>query len=133
MITAINIGNPAWKHDLTVLKESDFGMNFDKLLADLYYCLGDNAYFSFKQKQFCAMPKKTSILYELLDKNFLYKHKKCRVEVEHFFAKFFINQNLRLNNWTFKGKNSLKLLNCNLVCAIILWNQIKIWQLNQSL
>ena len=131
IITAVNTGNPAWKHDLTVLKESDFGVNFDNLINELYYCLGDNAYFSFKHKQFCAMPKKTSYLYKLLDKKFLYNHKKCRVEVEHFFARFFINQNLRLNRWTLKGKNSLKLLNCNLICAIILWNQTRIWKANR--
>ena len=130
MINAVNVGNPACKHDITVLKESNFGINFDNILNDMYYCLGDNAYYGFNKKQFAAMPKQTSYQYKLLDSKFMYEHKKCRASVEHFFAKFFINQNIRLNYWTMKGKKSLPLLNCTLICAIILWNQIKIWNLS---
>jgi len=129
IIVAANVGNPACKHDLTVLRESEFGINFDSLLNDLYFCLGDNAYYNFTKNGFAAMPKKTSINYQLLDSKFMYKHKRCRVTVEHLFAKFFINQNTRLNGWTFKGPNALKLLNSNLICAIILWNQSHIWRL----
>ena len=128
MILSVNIGNPARKHDITILNESNFGINFDHLLDELYFCLADNAYYGFNKKNFCAMPKKTSDIYKLLDKDFIYKHKKCRVNVEHLFARFFVNQNIRLNNWTLKGQNALKLLNCNLICSIILWNQTKLWK-----
>jgi len=131
VIVAANVGNPSRKHDCTILKESTFGINFDQMLTELYYCLGDNAYYNFKKEQFAAMPKKTSHMYHFLDKNFMYKHKKCRVTVEHTFAKFFINQHTRLNEWTFKGPKALALLNCNLICAIILWNQARIWKLEE--
>ena len=42
-----------------------------------------------------------------------------------------INQFRRLNQWTFKGSNSLKILNSTLITSIILWNQTKIWKLNK--
>ena len=133
MVIAINCGNPAKKHDLKVLKESSFGINFSELMNDLFYCLADSAYVSFNKKNLAPMPKKSSIIYKLLEKEFKNEHKHCRSKVEHFFSHFFINQFCRLNKWPFKGKKSLQFLNCCMITAIIFWNQIKIWKIQRNL
>ena len=129
IIIAANVGNPSKKHDLKILRESNFGINFKNLLSELHNCLGDSAYVNFVEKSFAPMPKKSSIIYSLLDRKFRYEHKAVRVEIEHFFGNFFINQFYRLNFWTIKCKASLQILNCCLICSIIFWNQCKIWKM----
>ena len=130
LIIAINSGNPARKHDLTTLRESEFGINFNEYMSDIHYCLGDSAYLYFKKQNFAPLPKRSSFIYKLLDKDFRKKHRDCRVKVENFFSHYFINQNIRLNKWPFKGKKSLSFLNCVMITSIIVWNQIKLWNMN---
>lgn len=129
IVVACNIGNPARKHDLTILKESNFGINFKDLMGDLKYCLADSAYLYFNEKQFAPLPKRSTITYKLLDKDFRKQHKLCRVKIENFFALFFINQNIRLTEWPFIRETSVELLNCVMICAIILWNQVKLFNI----
>ena len=129
LIIAVNSGNPARKHDLTTLRESKFGINFNSYLTDVHYCLGDSAYLYFKKTNFAPLPKRSSLIYKLLDKDFRQQHRDCRVKVENFFGQYFINQNLRLNNWQFKGKTSLPFLNCVMISSIIIWNQFKLWNI----
>ena len=122
LIVSIDLCNNGSESDITILKKSSFGQNINNLLNNSIFCLADSGYWGFKSPQFVMLPKRNTLIYKAIGKNFRKNFRSIRVQIECFFGKFYINQNKRLIYWEHKGNKSRILHELILLCACVCCN-----------
>ena len=128
-VCAFNMDKAASKHDLTVLRESDFFRNIDEIL-DGWIVMADKGYVGAKNDQIAAAMRKNDDRKDWYSKEFWKMFNGARVDSERVFAHFFYNKFTQLSRWPGKGSNSFIDWAKNVICCIILYNYTKLKNAN---
>ena len=124
-VCAFNLDQVARKHDITILRESDFFRNIDETL-DGWIVMADKGYVGIGSNNVAATMKKTDPRKEWYSKEFWKIFNSARGDSERVFAHFFYNKFSQLSKWPGKGKNAFTNWAKNVTCCIVLYNFLKV-------
>lgn len=124
-VCAFNLDKAASKHDITVLRESEFFRNVDATLNG-WILMADKGYVGTKNSHIAASMKTDSNRKDWYSKEFWKIFNGARVDSERVFAHFFYNKFTQLSKWPGKGSNSFIDWAKNVTCCIILYNYTKL-------
>ena len=126
-VCAFNLDESAKKHDITVLRESDFLQNVEEILNG-WYILADNGYEGIQKETnlIIPAPKLDCKKRKRLPHAFWKAFRDARNDSERIFGHVFYNKFPLLGNWPGKSKNTFVEWCSSLVCCIILYNYFKI-------
>lgn len=125
-VVAFNLDKSARKHDIRVLRESEFYQNLDEIM-DGWYILADKGYIGVDVKSVVpAMDKKKMKQRKRWPKLFWKQFNDARNDSERTFSHFFYNKFSTLGNWQGKSQNTFVEWSSCVVCCIIMWNYLKI-------
>ena len=127
-VCAFNLDAEAKKHDIEILRESNFFQNIDNLL-DGWIVLADKGYIGIESPLIAPVinkkgnnnKKKRSKYSETFWKSF----NDARNDSERAFGQFFYNKFPLLGNWQGKSKNTFNDWARAVVCSIIFYNSVR--------
>ena len=127
-VCAFNLDESAKKHDITVLRESEFIQNVEEILNG-WFILADNGYAGIQKDTnglIIPAPKLDSKKRKILSNAFWKAFRDARNDSERIFGHVFYNKFPLLGNWTGKSKHTFVEWASSLVCCIIVYNYFKI-------
>ena len=104
-VCAFNMDKALSKHDITVLRESQFFRNIDEIM-DGWIVMADKGYVGAKNKHLAAAMKNKDVRKAWYSKQFWKMFNGARGDSERVFAHFFYNKFTQLSKWPGKGSNS---------------------------
>lgn len=125
-IVAFNLDQSARKHDITVLRESQFFDNLDEI-TNGWYILADKGYIGVEIKSVIpAINKKNAKKRKQYPKTFWKQFNNARNDSERAFSHFFYNKFGLLSDWQGKSRSTFVEWCSSVVCCIILYNYLKL-------
>ena len=127
-VCAFNLDKSARKHDITILRESEFYQNVEEVL-DGWFILADNGYQGIEKdtsELIISAPKLDSKKRKILPQLFWKAFRDARNDSERIFAHVFYNKFPLLGDWPGKSKNTFVEWSSSVVCCIIFYNYFKI-------
>ena len=130
-VCAFNLDPEAKKHDITVLRESNFFRNADERL-DGWLVLADTGYVGIKTNLIAPAHKRDSKVRKEFNEqakncqSFWRAFKDARNDSERQFAQFFYNKFKILGDWPGKSKDTFNEWARCVVCCIVIYNFIRI-------
>lgn len=127
-VCAFNLDESVKKHDITILRESEFYQNVEEILNG-WYVLTDNGYQGIERDTnnlIISAPKPTDKRRNLLPQSFWKAFRDARNDVERKFAHVFYNKFALLGNWPGKSKNTFNEWASSVICCIIMYNYFKL-------
>ena len=124
-ICAYNVDQECTKHDITVLRESAWYQNLMEL-TNGWIIMADKGYVGPLATNIAAAHKRNSKRRHQWPLLFWKEMSKARCDSERIFSHFFVNKFKQLGNWPGKGKKSFKKWALNVTCAIIVYNEVKL-------
>ena len=126
-VCAFNLDQSTKKHDITVLRDSDFMQNVEEILNG-WYVLADNGYAGIQKQSSLIVPapKLSSKKRKIYPPSFWKAFRDARNDSERIFGHVFYNKFPLLGDWPGKSKNTFVEWASSVVCCIILYNYFKI-------
>ena len=123
-ICAFNLDCSTKKHDITVLRESLWFQNIEKL-AHGWIILADKGYIGTEIRNIAATLKDDHSK-NIYPDSFWKIFNVARSDSERVFAHFFANKFCQLGNWNGKGNKTFDDWALNVTCCIIVYNILKL-------
>ena len=129
-VCAFNLDPEAKKHDITILRESDFFQNVDERLEG-WLVLADKGYIGIETDLIAPAHKRESKKRKEFNKNtknsktFWKEFNDARNDSERQFAQFFYNKFKILGDWPGKSKTTFNEWARCVVCCIVLYNSVR--------
>jgi len=124
-ICAFNLDKSATKHDLTVLRESEWFQDL-VTLTNGWIIMADKGYIGHDTANIAACIRTDMKLRKFWSPHFWKQFQIARSDSERAFAHFFVNKFSKLANWKGKGPKSYQKWALNVTCAIIIYNDLKL-------